>query len=121
MSQYSADISKPINFLPVNIAIFAVVPLPQNGSRTTSPLFDQDKMWSFAKRSGNTAGCFVLFNPLATSHTLKRLEYSLTTLFLDKVRRCSLPLLVSQLETFPALLFSCRTTNLTFSDVLLII
>lgn len=91
MSQYSADISKPINFLPVNIAIFAVVPLPQNGSRTTSPLFDQDKMWSFAKRSGNTAGCFVLFNPLATSHTLKRLEYSLTTLFLDKVRRCSLP------------------------------
>ena len=57
ISQYSSEISKPMYSLPVSFAIFAVVPLPVNGSSTTSPGFDHEMMWSLASASGKIAGC----------------------------------------------------------------
>src|SRR5699024_7780938 len=42
MSAYSSLISMPMYLRPFSAAIFAVVPLPINGSNTISPGFDQD-------------------------------------------------------------------------------
>ncbi len=44
ISTYSGFTSIPMNLRPVSRAIFAVVPLPLNGSRTTSPGLLHDRM-----------------------------------------------------------------------------
>src|SRR5574344_2707065 len=70
--QYSSDISEPIQLRLFNIAIFAVVPDPMNGSYTKSPSLLHEMIWSFARRSGNTAGCPVFPPPTVYSNILNR-------------------------------------------------
>ena len=61
--QYSGSISTPMLFRPVLRAAIIVVPVPQNGSSTVSPVKENMRTRRVASSIGNGAGCCLVDAP----------------------------------------------------------
>src|SRR5699024_5813877 len=98
----------------------AVVPLPMNGSNTTSPLLDQLIMWSLANASGKMAGCLCAVKsfaacplPLKYLQTFVLTPNSLIFLFPLLVNPPSFSLLVIFPVLVPAQIFGLSSKMFT--------